>query len=1386
MVAGPDESVSPAPGPHASGDGAAPPPRRARRVRRLAGGLLLLLLAVAALGAWFAATEAGLRGLVGLAQRALAGRLVVEAPEGRLSGPLRAGLVRFSGADLYIEIRDLALDWQPSQLLSGRLAVDRLAARSLQVARRPSVQDEPPAPPQRLTLPLAVELRRLELGAFALSELAAPAAPDAPAADGADAPVFSFTDLAAALSSDGRRHRLAALALTLPQGRAELAGELDGIAPFALSASGSFSGRQDGRAYALAFTAGETLLHPRIDLEAEGEGLQGRAEVYAAPFDPLPLRALSLTLGDVDPAAFAAGAPRAALRLEAELAMPAGGDALLSGPLRITNRSPAPIDAGGLPLTAATGRLAWRKGAVDIEQLELLLPGARAHAPAGRIGGRLSWSPPAAAGGEDEGREGAGSPAASAGLPADLPGAFGHVAAVLELAGIDTRAIDGRLPSQTVAGRIELDADATRQHALVALDVGVARIDARAELQAGPPDEAGVTPRSFSLDGRLRKVDPRALLPSAPSAVLNLDVEAHGTLAPRTELQAKFGLPGSRFEGRPLGGTGAFRYTATDGAFRVADVALALELAGNRLQASGDWGGQGDRLALRLDAPALSAIGYGLGGRAGAEGMLAGSLAKPAGNLIFFGSALRLPGTLSLAGVNGEARLDAGVDGPFRLSVGLSGLASTAPQDDGKAGERQVLVDSAYLTAEGTRAAHTLLLRATGLESDRLDLRLQGGLTTVKRAAATSAGGGETLGWAGELAALETGGRVSARLAAPASLELSAGRIGLGAAELAVGEQGRIRLQETRWTPSASVARGSLTGLVVDLRPRDAARTTAARAGRGERPRRGAGLLTLGAEWNLRAGDTLEGEARVFRESGDISVEGEIRTRLGLESLEARLAARDDRLALSWEASGSEFGRVVGSASLRAERSGKGAWRIAPQAPLTGAARLDMPSITWLGRLMRENVETAGSLKGEFTLAGTVAEPLASGRIDGRGLQLALVDQGLVLSGGELDMSFDRDRLRLDRLAFVSPNRVRPRDDRVPFERLTATPGTLTASGEILLGTGAGEFSFRADRLPLLQRADRWLIVSGSGSGRSTWTSLDLQADFRADAGYLEFAEAPPPSLGDDVVVLGREEKAGSFGVRADLRVALGDALYLSAMGLDTRLSGELRLRQQPGLPLSAVGTVATVGGSYRGYGQRLSIERGLVNFQGALDDPGLNVVALRKGLEVEAGVEILGSARRPKVRLVSEPSVPDPEKLSWIVLGRAPDAASGADLGLLLPAAQALLGGPGGGMTDELSRSLGFDSFSIGQGELNSASRTATSRVVGGGARIASGPTVAGQVLSVGKRLGSDLFLSFEQSLGGAETLVKLTYQLSRRLALIARGGTDNSLDLHYSFSFR
>ena len=1369
---------------------------RGRSVLKALGWVLALPVAlVIGAAAWLLGTQSGLDAAIALAQRVTAGALQVQGARGRVLGRLDIERLDYRSPALELGLRDFTLAWQPSALLSRRLQVDVLSVARVDlgqvVAEDEPASPPPPQPPGSLEIPLAVEIARLAIGAFAMHELPAPGAPEGVleqaaetlerAADAASDPAQAaeattevaaeqgliFTGLEAALDSDGRLHHLRELVVDVPQGRARLALALAGASPFKLEGEGGFEGVIESRPLSVSVTLGNSLLEPQLRAEASSDGLQVRLEAAAESFAPNPLRRLHLEAGELDPAAFVDGAPTAALRLVAELAAPADGEGLLTGPLRLDNRLPAAADAGGIPLQHFEGVLDWRVGRIALDALAIRLPGE------GRIDGSLAWAPPS---------------------DGDDPNGFGRVVAALALAGIDTQALDTRLPRQIVAGRVDAEADADRQSARIGLDVGAARIDAEAALEAlaasGPSagqtnDEAaetGQTPgqaatlpalRVARVDARIRGFDPRAVLPEAPRARLDLDLVAEAEL-PAEGLPKvaalDFTIPDSVLEGLPLSGEGRVRLQGE----RLPELRVRLDAAGNTLAAQGALGGAADTLSLRLDAPALSRLGKALGlelaGRLGAEGQVGGTVEAPNGQLQFFGEKLVLPGDVALDGVNGSVRLERGIDGPFALALGLSGLGPASPGANGKA--QPDWLAGAQVAAEGSRAQHRFELSAQTPEQDEvadtLRLVLQGGVLE-----------GDAPRWRGELAALETAGRFAARLLAPAPLSLAADRVSLGAANIDAGQKGRIRLQETTWSPTRSVLRGELAGLVLDLRPPRA----------DGRPRRNADPLTLGAKWDLAVGKTLEGEARVFRESGDLSVEGEIRTRLGLEGLEAVLRAQGDRLRVTLDARGREFGSVQAEAGLRARRDADGMWSVPPATALSGAARLDMPSITWLGRLARENVETAGRIAGEFTLGGTLEAPSASGRVEGRELAFTLIDQGLILAGGELDLDFDDERVRLERLEFVSDNRVRPPENRIPFERLTATPGRFTARGEVVLASGAGNFRFDADRQPLLQRDDRWMLVSGEGSARSTWTSPVLDAGFRADAGYIEFAESLPPSLSDDVIVLKGEapaEGGGAFTVDADVRVGLGDALYLSAMGLETRLAGDLRIRLQPGRPLSAVGTISTVGGGFRGYGQNLTIERGLINFQGPLDAPGLNIVALRKGLEVEAGVSVTGSAKRPQIRLVSEPNVPDPAKLSWIVLGRAPDAGSGADLGLLLPAAAGLLGGPGGGMTEELSRSLGFDSFSFGQGELNSTSRAASSRVVGSGSTVASGPSVAGQVLSLGKRLGPDLFLSFEQSLGGAATLVKLTYQLSRRMSVIARGGTDTALDLQYGFSFR
>ena len=1307
---------------------------RPRRVRRaLLGVAVFVAISVAGLFAaagWLLATESGLRALVSASERFAGETVSVTGARGRVLGALEVERVDVTLPTVRVSIEALSLDWTPSALLSGRVDIAHLRVGAIDYSAAPSDDEAPTAlePPARLTLPVGIRAREISLARLSVLPWheTTETTPGRETPPDEREPSFEIHDLAAALVSDGRTHHVEHLSLDLPFAALALEAQLEaGEQPPRLALDGTVQGQQGEHAFDFDYRARGDLERLELQLEGTGAGVRAEANVVASPFAAAPVRAVQLVAREIDPSRFAAGAPFAELEARVELTAPDDGEWRLAGPVQVVNVEPGSLDRNALPLVSVDAQLDWSPEVTRVEAFDLQLVGD------GHVHGEAEWRPP-------ENGEG-----------------LGQVAALFELAGIRTEQLDARLPPTAIAGHLEAQGDTARQEAEFDLQVGEARVLLTGDFVPAQAEEAA----RFSAQGAITRFDPATLLAQVPPGDINLDFEAAGTLADIPHIMAEWALAPSRFDGQPLGGQGRVAVTGE----RLADVDVQLSLARNTLRAVGAWGQTGDELVLELDAPALNAVGFGLSGSAFVDARVTGTAQEPGVTLAMTADEITLPGGVGIGSLSADGRLERGLEGPLALTVDVATLGATPDT---------TWLERAALNIEGTLTQHVIRLTAATPEEDTVELRLSGGLPARAHADAAI-----DPRWQGEVTTLEATGRMPLHLVRSAPLRLAADHVSLSEMRLDAGENGFIELAHTVWTPERIVARGQLAGLEVVTR--------------GGRRGRGPQGLVLGANWDVDLADRANGELHVFREAGDVWIPGEVPMRLELDHLEVQADIVNNRVAARLDAHGPDLGRIEGAVEALLERQGQAGWGLAPQGALAGDVHLDMPSIAWLAGLLDDEVVLEGALRADIALAGTPSNPDASGRIEGREVAVMLAEYGVELAGGTVVAHFDRDRAVLEQFEFVSPNRIRPRDSRVPVDRFTETPGTLIAHGEVALDSGEGAFEFEADRMPVLQRRDRWLLLSGEGRATSTWTSLDLEASLRADAGYVELADTPPPSLSEDVVIVSHEEERengseGGMAVNADVRVSLGDELYLSALGLETRLSGGLRLLMRPDEGLRATGSISTVGGVFRGYGQNLTIERGLINFQGALDNPGLNVMALRKGLAVEAGIEVSGSARRPVIRLVSQPDVPDPEKLSWIVLGRAPSAGGGADMGLLLPAAQALLGGTGGGITDQLSQSLGLDEFGIGQGELGSVSRTQTSQVVGGGSTVSDEGTVSGQVLTLGRRLSSNLFLSFEQSLGGAESLVRLSYQLTRRVSLVARGGTDNSGDVYYTVSFR
>ena len=509
---------------------------------------------------------------------------------------------------------------------------------------------------------------------------------------------------------------------------------------------------------------------------------------------------------------------------------------------------------------------------------------------------------------------------------------------------------------------------------------------------------------------------------------------------------------------------------------------------------------------------------------------------------------------------------------------------------------------------------------------------------------------------------------------------------------------------------------------------------------------------------------------------------------------QTRLQASADqkRLNATLNGQGARLGLIDG----KLEATLSNAWQLNRDAPWLGTLQTDTADLGWLGEILGEQIHSAGRLKGRLNLAGSPARPLVSGEFKGQALSLRLADQGLHLANGELDVAITDNVLRVTRLGFDSllqrmPRALQKIDDEA-LQQLDKRPGRLEITGEMRVDRNSSQdnafLDIRLDRLGFYQLPDQWIAVSGNGRLALHEAALSIRGKLAVDAGYWQLARMGTPRLSDDVVVKSTLAEASDNKPRPrlslDLSADFGKHFLFRGAGLSTRLSGDVRLRAEGRDLPRASGNIRMRDGRFEAYGQQLNIERGILSFQGLLDNPALDVRAIRSGLSVEAGVQISGNAQKPVIKLISDPDLPDAEKLAWLVLGHGPEQLGAGDASILLSAAGGLLGNDSGGVIQQLKSSFGIDEFGVRTGQLGDAgSRQRSSRVAGGSADTTA--STGNQILSVGKRLSSNAVLSYEQALGKAESVVKLTVKLNRQLSLIGRAGSDNALDMFYTLTF-
>lgn len=1328
------------------------PPAQRRRWPWIALGLAVLL---AAATAWLVRTAGGVALVVRAIDAAVPERITATGIRGSFAAGIEIDELRIEVGRTAVVLTGLRASIGSFAPLSRRLALAELSATRVAVRLPPVPAPGPVQVPARIAAPLTFDARALRIGEFSVER---------------QRPIFRMGAIDAALAFGPRGTEVRRFAADIAGNRLTLVGTLGRARPFPIDAGGTLVSRLlvgggtepatiDAPVQATWRALGSL---ERLELNAgvtggPGYAARGALRLQIAPFATEALQSLDADLAGIDPAAWVAGAPQADLALQAQLQPVAGDTFTLAGPIRAINRRPGALDGGRIPLRELRGRLTAHAGALALDDVRALL--ARGAAT-GRFA--LDWRERTAPRWDVDARLDGVDPA-TLHTRAQPMSVDGRLAA--QSAGEATR-VQAQLRARAAAGRppFGLDAQLAIDADRIALEQGRLWLGGGYAQLTGELSQREA--RALSVSGTLRDLNP-GLLVKGVDARLNGELRAEGVLHPTPRASLHASLADSVVLGRPLAGRIDARWLGADDVRVDADLALRSAALAVRGGLGTGEGGTLRKLEVALNAPAVEELGLPLRGAAEARATLSGAWHAPAIDANIDASRIAYAGQ-QIGRLTAQLRYGGGADGALQ--------AALAVREHRHPRGGSLSLAEAQLQAAGTLREHRLTLAARTADGALLAAAAVGGWRA----------NGATGAWRGRIESASAGGAFDAALAAPAELAVGADGARIGPAQLRV-HGARVTDARLEWRDDGRDRAIESSGAFADL-------VLAATAGAGETP------LALRGEWSVRAAQALDARVLIERTGGDVYTgTATRRAKMGLTEMRVEAQVRGNRLDVRALARGSEVGAV--SAGLRAGiEPADGGWRLAQHTPWSGELQASVPSLAWINPFLsanlRDDIRVGGSVQANLQLAGTPAAPRASGFIDADALRIAWIEQGVRLDNGVIRARLDAGaggatEIVFDSVSFSGPPRFVPEDRRVRQALGAQTSGRLDANGRVKLPALEGVVQVQFVRFPLVQRRDRWAVGTGGANMVFSPKRVRLDGALVADAGYIDIARPTVPSLSDDVIVVRATDVPGARRAAAEPRVAfdfdfgidLGPAFVLQGNGVDTRLAGALRVRHEGRGVIRATGTVEARDGTYEGYGQKLVIERGRINFQGPIDNPGLDILALRKGLPVEVGVTITRTAANPLVRLYSDPPQADFETLSWLVLGRPAEASRGDNVALAR-AVVGLLGGSGEGVPTQLARRLGIDEFSIRTADVAGSGSLLPRQSVAGRVRGDAG-TLGGEIVTIGKRLSDELTLSYEQATTGTSNVVQLSYRLTQRLSVIARAGTENALDLVYSFAF-
>lgn len=391
-------------------------------------------------------------------------------------------------------------------------------------------------------------------------------------------------------------------------------------------------------------------------------------------------------------------------------------------------------------------------------------------------------------------------------------------------------------------------------------------------------------------------------------------------------------------------------------------------------------------------------------------------------------------------------------------------------------------------------------------------------------------------------------------------------------------------------------------------------------------------------------------------------------------------------------------------------------------------------------------------IDGDRTLSGGVR---LSGRLSGTLADPVLTGQAAMQNGRFQDAATGLTLEQIGLEATLAERTIEVSEARA----VDGTGGRLDGSGQIsLYRGGVSGFRMRLDGFRLIDNdlaqadASGDVTINRNAQGRVrlagalTIDGAEVAADPPTPSGVvtMEVIERNRPLELDLRQNLGRVRQRGE-GWALDVSLKAPRGVFIRGRGLDVEMSLDAQVSGTTARP-NLTGVARVVRGDYEFAGKRFEFDtRGTVQLSTSPQNIRLDLTATRDDPTLTAVIRVNGTAAQPRISLTSNPVLPDDEVLSQVLFGRSASQLSGIEAAQLAAALSSLAGGGGFDVVGNLREFAGLDRLSLGGDE-------------------ASGVTVAG-----GKYLTDDVYLEI---IGGGRdgATAQVEWQVRRNLSIISR----------------